>query len=91
MIVALVLAVIVGGALRWIVRRSLASVRFDERLDQWGFAALGEWAPSRSPTLLVARAVFWGILVVGLLIGVSALDAHITEHTSWASSATFPM
>ena len=36
MIVALVLAIIIGGALRWIVRRSLASVQFDERLDQWG-------------------------------------------------------
>lgn len=79
MVAALVLAIIIGGALRWIVRRSLASVQFDERLDQWGFAALGEWAPARSPTLLVARGVFWGILVVGLLIGVSALDAHITE------------
>lgn len=79
MIVALLFAVLIGSLIRWMLRRFLTSFRFDERLDQWGFSTLVGWAPARSPTLLVSRAVFWAIVLLGALIGVSALDAHLTE------------
>jgi hypothetical protein len=79
MIVAVLLAIFIGGAIRWALRRFLIGVRFDERVGQWGFPAIIEWSPSHSPTLLVARGVFWAILLLGALIGVSAFDARLTE------------
>jgi hypothetical protein len=75
LLVAAVFAVIVGFALR----RSLKSARFDERLAQWGLAELAEWSPSRSPALLLARAITWSILFGGFLIGIAAFDVTLTS------------
>ncbi|MBK9168650.1 MAG: hypothetical protein IPM24_14435 [Bryobacterales bacterium] len=80
---ALILAVIVSCLLAWIfswiVRRSLRGVDFDERLDQWGFSALADWSPDKSPTLLVSRAVAWGIILMGFLVGLTALQAELAS------------
>lgn len=77
LLVIVPLAIIIAFILRTIVRRSLERIRFDNRMDQWGFSALAEFSPARSPTLLIARTVFLCILGVGILIGVSALDASL--------------
>jgi len=47
--------------------------KFDDRLTRYQVST--EWTPSHSPTELVARASFWGCLLLGLIIGVSAFDA----------------
>src|SRR5262249_10447114 len=52
-------------------------VKFDERLNR----ANPEWSPSNSPTELVGRAAFWGCLLLGLIIGVSAFDASYATGT----------
>jgi hypothetical protein len=80
-IVAIVLLTIVGMALSALLRRGLAAAGFDERLARG--RGSNEWAPSTSPTALVARASFWGCVLLGLIIGVSAFDA------SYATAATF--
>ena len=43
------------------------------------------WTPLTSPTALIARTAFWGCVLLGLIIGVSAFDA------SFASAATLPI
>ena len=43
------------------------------------------WTPLTSPTALVARTTFWGFVLLGLIIGVSAFD------TSFATAATLPI
>ncbi len=71
--VALVLAV---GA-RLLVLRALRSLDFDQRAARWGLSMLADWSPTRSLSMVVARGVQWTILVLGLLIGMTALNAAI--------------
>jgi hypothetical protein len=68
---AIVLAIIA----RIIVIRTLRGLDFDQRASQWGMGAFGDWSHSRSLSAFVARAVQWTILILGLLTGLTALDA----------------
>ncbi len=79
LVLVLVLTVLVAWIVRSMVRRSLRGVDFDRRTSQWGFAALSEWSPAKSPTLLMARIAFWVVMLMGALVGVSALDASLTN------------
>jgi hypothetical protein len=81
-IVALVVLTLLGMALSAMLRWVLAAARFDERLAR-GRGNL-DWAPSTSPTALIARGSFWACVILGLVIGASAFDA------SYASAATLP-
>jgi len=74
---ALVISILIAWALAAILRRSLKRFEFDRRVAQWGFAALAEWSPSSSPTLLLTRAIAWIIVFVGFLIGISAFDGAL--------------
>jgi hypothetical protein len=74
-----VLTVIAAFVCRAIIRRALLRIEFDSRLDQWGFSAVNDWSPARSPTLLIAQTSFLIILLVGIMIGGSALDSRLTS------------
>jgi len=82
-LVALIVALLISALIAWILsvilRRSLRGARFDERLVGWGLSALVDWSPARSPTLLVTRAIAWGVILVGFLIGIAAFDATLTS------------
>jgi hypothetical protein len=82
-IVALIVALLISFVLAWIlaivVRRLLASMHFDERLNRWGFASIGEWSPMNSPTRLVSRTVACIVILSGFLIGIAAFDAESTS------------
>jgi hypothetical protein len=79
---ALIVALFVSVTLAWIVaiiaRRLLASLHFDERLGQWGFASMAEWSPMNSPTRLVSRSLATLVIVTGFLIGIAAFDFEWT-------------
>jgi hypothetical protein len=81
--VALALFTLIGMALSALLRRALTLVNFDERINRNRGNA--EWTPSSSPTSLVARFSFWGCVLLGLIIGVSAFDA------SYATGAALPV
>jgi hypothetical protein len=72
-LVTVVLAVIVRVALK----RFLRTINFDDLVARWGFSELAELAPGRKPSLLITRIAGWSIIVVGVLIGISALDAAL--------------
>ncbi len=78
-LVALLLAVFVltaiGAALAALLRRILTSIQFDERIIRTQSGAISDWAPSHSPTGIVARTAFWACVILGLFIGISAFDA----------------
>jgi hypothetical protein len=78
LIVALFLSIILAWILAIIARRLLASLHFDERLGQWGFASLAEWSPMNSPTRLVSRSLATLVIVTGFLIGIAAFDFEWT-------------
>ncbi len=74
-IVAVSLVLAIGA--RVLVLRALRGLDFDERAARWGLTMLAEWSPTRSLSVVVARGVQWSILVLGLLIGLTALNAAI--------------
>ena len=82
-VVALILALLISFVLAWllaiIVRRVLTGIHFDERLNRWGFASLGEWSPMNSPTRLVSRTTACLVILTGFLIGLAAFDAESTS------------
>ncbi|MGH9781168.1 MAG: mechanosensitive ion channel family protein, partial [Candidatus Acidiferrales bacterium] len=82
-IVALILALLISILLAWIiamvVRRLLSSIRFDERIAQWGFPSIADWSPMRSPTRLVSRAIVCLVIAIGFLIGIAAFNADLTS------------
>jgi uncharacterized membrane protein len=83
-IVALAVFTLIGMALSALLRRGLAVVRFDEHIARSRGNA--DWAPSTSPTALIARVSFWACVLLGLIIGVSAFDASYATATTLPSS-----
>lgn len=75
----MIVTVAVAVILRVALRRFLKGVEFDDVVSRWGFPELADWSPKRSPTLLAIRIVTWSTLLVGLLVGISALDASVTS------------
>jgi hypothetical protein len=78
----LVLVVLLAGALiaalivRFLVARMMRGLDFDRRAS-FSMPTLADWSPSRSPSQLVARTAYWFVLLLGLLMGFTALDAAI--------------
>jgi hypothetical protein len=74
---------LIGAALCVLLRHGLTAAKFDEHLAH-GRGNV-DWAPSASPTILIARISFWVCVLLGLIIGVSAFDA------SYATAAALPI
>lgn len=79
LLIALILLTALGAVLSIAIRKVLTNVRFDERLNRNNAAGVSDFSPSNSPTLLVTRFVFWGCVVLGFVIGISALDASFSN------------
>jgi hypothetical protein len=75
LVVAIAVFALLGAGLSWLVRRLLNRVRFDERAGRVNAAGVTDWSPSHSPTLLVGRVVYWAVVVLGVVVGVSAYDS----------------
>jgi hypothetical protein len=76
-LVSVVLALALGALLAAAASRVLRWLRFDEQMERLGLQGLVEWFPSRSPTRLIGRLLFWSAFLLGLLIGIAALDATL--------------
>jgi hypothetical protein len=76
---ALTLFTLSGMLISWMVRRCLTWAKFDQRLARKGGDA---WSPSSPPTEVAARAAFWGCVLLGLMIGVSAFDTSYSTGTA---------
>lgn len=61
-----------------LARRILLAAHFDERVGRSGGSVAG-LSSVRSPATLVARVVFWGFVVIGVLVGLSAFEAASAE------------
>lgn len=93
-ILAFLVAVLIALPFAWLVsllvRRFLRSVRLDDRLQQWGVVEVSEWSPSNSPALLLSRAAFWIIALLGVLIGLTAFNAELTSRLSMRAIEYLP-
>lgn len=72
----LVGALTVALVLRAALRRALDGLDFDRRTELLGIS-LADWTPSRSASTLVASVAYWTVLGLGLLLGLTALDAAL--------------
>ncbi|HEV3202565.1 MAG TPA: hypothetical protein VGZ73_31950 [Bryobacteraceae bacterium] len=91
LIVALLVSVLAASFVAAILRRLLVRIRFDERVLRAGdFPSLAEWSPSKSPALLLTRVIWWAIVLVGFLVGVSALDTALTSELALRVFAYLP-
>ncbi len=71
-----VFALVVALVVRSVLRRALRGLDFDRRAALLGIS-LAEWTPSHSASVLVASIAFWTVLALGLLLGLTALDAAL--------------
>src|SRR5580658_1892371 len=56
-----------GALLALVLRRILTALKFDERFARTQTANVADWAPSHSPTLLIARTAFWACVLLGFV------------------------
>jgi hypothetical protein len=78
-LIMLVLTIVAAFILRSVIRRALHRIDFDHHFEQWGFPAVNDWSPAHSPAQLIAQSSFLAILLIGTMIGVSALDSRLTS------------
>lgn len=76
-LVFLLIAWLLAGLARFILR----ALRFDERLER-GTRTIAEWSPSYTPTVLIARIIFWATVLLGFLVGLEALGASSDNYVS---------
>jgi hypothetical protein len=76
LLVLLLGALILALAVRYALLRALRGLDFDRRAELFGLS-LAEWTPSRSTAQVVASGAYWAILALGLLLGLTALDAAL--------------
>jgi hypothetical protein len=80
----IVLAVFAAWGVRKLLARALKSFDFDRRADRLGAPAFFGWPPSTSPSQAVARVSFWTILILGVLLSLTALDATMPSRLALA-------
>jgi len=79
LIVILLITMLVTAVVRVVLRRFLRSVDFDGMVNRWGFSQVAELFPKQSPSLMAIRIVNWCIVLIGILVGINALDAELTS------------
>lgn len=80
--VALGIFALIGIVFSWLLRRGLAIAKFNDRVAQYRGSA--DWTPMNTPAEIAGRVCFWGCVLIGLVIGVSAFD------TSYATAGVLP-
>jgi hypothetical protein len=80
----IVMAWVVAIVARILLGRALRGLEFDRRADELGLAALMGWPTATSPSQTAARLVYWTILILGLLVSLTALNATIPSRLALA-------
>jgi hypothetical protein len=73
----------VAALTRAFLTRMLVSLEFDRRAGQIGLLA-GGWPPSASASETIGRIVYWTIVVLGLLVSLTALNATIPSRLAFS-------
>lgn len=77
-IIALLICVLLAWLISALVGAILRSAKFDERIGR-ASGSLAELSPAHTPTGIVTRIVFWTIVLIGVLVGLSAFEASSAE------------
>lgn len=79
LLVILILTFVAAILARALVGGMLRRVRFDDRARRWGLPELAGREPGQAHSALFAQMAFWIVVVLGLWVGVSALDPALTS------------
>jgi hypothetical protein len=79
LIVVVAVAVVVGVVVRVLLVRLFGRLRLDQRAENLGLGSAAGWSGVGGLSMFIARAAMWTIVVAGLLVGLSALDAALPE------------
>lgn len=81
--VALLVAVLVATLLGWLlalgVRRALTGIGFDERMAAWGWGEPAGANGATGPTSLLSRLAGGLVIFLGFLVGISAFSPTLTS------------
>jgi len=77
-IIVLLIFLIFAWIISAVVRQILVATRFDNRVGRES-GSLAELSPAHTPTVVVTRLVFWGFVLIGVLVGLSAFEASSAE------------
>lgn len=80
MLLFFALSAVLAVAIRGTVRRVCEKLELDRRLRGWGVWPAGD--ARSSPTRLLTRLSFWTVLVLGVFLGLSVLDAPAASAVS---------
>jgi hypothetical protein len=69
-------ALMVAIILRYLLRRALDGLDFNRRTELLGLS-LAEWTPTHSASAFIASVAYWTVLLLGLLVALTALDATL--------------
>lgn len=87
----LILATLVVAVLaRMLLVRALRGLEFDRRAAHWGLAQLAGWPSAATASQTVARVVYWTILILGLLVSLTALNATIPSRLAMSAFEYVP-
>ena len=93
-LVILLMALLGASIVAWVVslmtRNVLRWIKFDKRVEGLGFSGLADWSPGRSPTLFVAKVVWWLIIAFGLLVGLAGFATDLASKIVVQSIAYLP-
>lgn len=84
LLVAVAVLSAIGALIAVVLRRILVAAKFDERFARNQNANVADWSPNHSPTVLIARTAFWGCVILGFIIGFSAVDASYAGNSQIA-------
>ena len=79
-VLALALLSAAGVLLSFLLRKALVAARFDERMSRHQASGIADLSPGHSPTALAGRVAFWGCVLLGLVIGISAFGASYSSN-----------
>ncbi len=80
LVVALMLIVftlVVAILVRLLLARGLRGLDFDRHADRWGVTGMLGRPTAATPSQTVAQVTYWTILILGLLLSLTALDASM--------------
>jgi hypothetical protein len=81
MLVILIIGLVVARVLRAVLVRILTAIKFDSWSDRMGMTSLmrkGDlWA---KPSLALGSILYWIMIIVALMMGLSALKIHAVDH-----------
>jgi hypothetical protein len=86
----MIVTVIIAALVRGLVARALRGLDVDHRAEQFGLSMLADWSPSMKPSQVIARVVQWTLLVLGLLVALTALDANMPSQFAMSVFEYFP-